>query len=354
MKKRILSLVVVLSMLCAFVPCIASAYNGTQYGDYLYYEVSNNTVTITDGDENATNIDIPTQINGMNVTSIGEAAFYGCSGLTSVTIPNSVTSIGDSAFARCTKLNDINIPDSVSSIGNYVFQNSDNIKEINVDKENENYCSIDGNLFNKNKTKLIKYAVGKNNTEYAIPEGVIDINIDAFNGNYSLETVSIPDSVINIGNQAFFGCVRLSNLKMGNSINTIGKYAFRNCRSLASITLPNSITQIGVCAFYNTAYYANSNNWENGLLYIENHLVEVNPDEIAPEITIKSGTKIIADDLFSDCDSLTSVKIPDSVTNIGSFRQCSSLESIVIGNGVTSIGESARSEEHTSELQSRI
>ena len=121
MKKRVLSFVLALTMICALIPGVVSAY--TQYGDYLYYKINNdNTVTITDCDIYAVSIDIPSQINGMSVTSIGNGAFYGCSSLTSIKIPESVTSIGNSAFGSCKKLKSVTIPNSVTSIDDSAFE----------------------------------------------------------------------------------------------------------------------------------------------------------------------------------------------------------------------------------------
>lgn len=211
------------------------------------------------------------------VTSIGRSAFLNCTGLTSITIPDSITSIGGYAFRGCTGLTSVMIPDGVTSIGNY-----------------------------------------------------------AFYGCTGLTSVTIGNSVTNIGDCAFYNCSSLTNITIPDGVTSIGDYAFRGCTGLRSITIPDSVTSIGGGAFYNTAYYNNSSNWENDVLYIGNHLIEAKRS-ISGAYIIKDGTKTIADDAFTYCHELTSITIPDSVTSIGNdvFSGCSGLTSITVSLGNT-------------------
>ena len=138
-----------------------------------------------------------------SVTSIRESAFRGCSSLTSVTIGNGVTSIGIFAFFGCGSLTSITIPDSVTSIRESAFRGCSSLTSIVVDNDNQYFTSIDGNLYNKDKTELIQYAIGKTDTSFII-----------------------PDSVTSIGDYAFFGCSGLTSVTIGNSVTSIRDSAF--------------------------------------------------------------------------------------------------------------------------------
>ena len=252
--------------------------NVESIGDYAFYNCTS-----------LTSVTIPN-----SVTSIGNDAFYGCSSLTSVTIPNSVTSIGNNAFYGCSSLTSVTIPDSVTSIGYSALSSCTSLTSIEVSYDNENYSSVDGVLFDKDKTKLIQYPAGSNRTIYSIPNSVISIGSDAFVGCTSLTSVTIPNSVTSIGGSAFSGCTNLTSITIPDSVTSIGSYAFEDCTSLTSVTIGNSVTSIGGSA-------------------------------------------------FSGCTSLTSITIPDSVTSIGdyAFYECTSLKSVTIPNSVTSIGHNA-------------
>jgi hypothetical protein len=148
-----------------------------------------------------TSVTLPT-----SVTEIGYEAFYYCTSLESVTIPNSVTIIGDWAFESCTSLTSVTIPNSVTEIGSSAFYYCTSLTDINVDSENDYYSSVDGVLYNKDKTVLMQYPAGKTQTAYAIPNNVTTIGSYAFSGCESLTSVTIPNSVTEIDYEVFFGC----------------------------------------------------------------------------------------------------------------------------------------------------
>jgi len=127
-----------------------------------------------------------------------------------ITIPNSVTSIDSSAFYGCSSLTSVTMSNSVTSIGNPAFENCTSLTSIEVSDNNGNYSSVDGVLFNKDKSELITYPAGKTDSEYVIPNSVISIGDSAFENCTSLTSVTIPDSVTIIGRSAFENCTSLT------------------------------------------------------------------------------------------------------------------------------------------------
>lgn len=144
--------------------------------------------------------------------------------------------------------------------------------------------------------------------------------------------------VTRIGANAFENCISLTSVTIPLGVTAIGDSAFYGCESIASITLPDSVRSIGVFSFSGTAYYNNLSNWKNDVLYIGNHLIEVKPT-ISGTFTIKSGTKTIAGNAFRECNKISYIEVPASVTGIGkcAFADCSNLKTVVIPDGVTTI-----------------
>ena len=195
--------------------------------------------------------DITSVVIEPGVTSIGSQAFYECSNLTSITIPSGLTSIGEQAFGNCTGLTSITIPSSVTSIGVNVFYNCTGLTDITVDSNNSSFCSESGVLFNKDKTTLIYYPLGKNDSSYTIPDGVTVIEQYAFYCNSKLTSVTIPSGVTSIGEMAFRECSGLTSVIVPSSVTSIEYNAFWCCFNLI-IYIPGGIT-IGIDAFYSTA-----------------------------------------------------------------------------------------------------
>ena len=266
MKKQLLLFAMIL------LPLVASAHDievKNADGVTIYYNYINDgtelKVTfrgsshIDYSNEYQGNVVIPEEVTYMNrtrkVTSIGDGAFSYCSGLTSVTIPNSVTSIGDEAFYYCYRLTSVTIGNSVTSIGDDAFYDCHGL------------------------------------TSVTIPNSVTSIGDGAFSYCSGLTSVTIPNSVTSIGDVAFYRCSGLTSVTIGNSVTSIGTYAFSGCSKLTSVTIPNSVTSIGERSFYECS----------GLT----------------SITIPNSVKIIGNGAFSSCSKLTSVTIPNSVTSIG-------------------------------------
>ena len=266
-----------------------------------------------------------------SVFSIGDYAFEWCKSLTDLTISNGVVSIGNSAFHKCITLTAITIPDSVTSIGDQAFL-------ATAYYTNSNNWKNGGLYIGKH---LIK-AEGSPSGNFTVKGGTMCIADFAFSGCYRLTGVTIPDSVTSIGLNAFYNCSSLTAVTIPDSVTSIGDGAFYKCSSLTAVTIGNSVTSIGDWAFSGTAYYNNSSNWENDVLYIGKYLIKAK-DTLSGSYTVKDGTRCIGDYAFYYCTSLTTVTIPDSVTSIGNgaFYGCTSLTDVTIGNSVTSIGSYA-------------
>ena len=322
-------------------------YNGTNYsvtsiGEYAFYYCSSLTsITIPNsvtsiGDRAFWNCDNLTSITIPNsVTRIGKAAFHWCTSLTSITIPNSVTSIGYNAFSYCSSLTSITIPNSVTSIGENAFSSCDNIKTMVVRSGNTVYDSRNNcNAIIETATNTL--IAGCQNT--IIPSSVTSIGRGAFYWCSSLTSITIPNSVTSIGSSAFSGCSSLTSITIPNGVTSIGEYAFEDCYSLTSITIPNSVTSIGRGAF-NRCSSLTSITIPNSVTSIGDYAFQ--GCSSLTSITIPNGVTSIGNSAFFRCDSLTSITIPNSVTSIGNsaFSGCSSLTSITIPNSVTSIGK---------------
>ena len=289
-------------ILTAFFALLSSSIPSLAYDckvDGIYYDLNNDdkTASVTymslgssnNKDAYVGNIIIPesTTYNGTtySVTSIGDGAFLGCSGLTSVSIPNSVTFLGGGAFAFCSDLTSVTIGNSVTSIGGSTFWDCSRLTSVTI---GNSVTSIGGYAFYK--------CAGL--TSVTIPNSVTTIGDSAFFGCCGLSSVTFnAEKCTEMGaanSRVFSGCTNLATLTIGDKVTIIPDYAFTDCSGLTSITIPNSVTFLGEGA-------------------------------------------------FSNCSGLTSVTIPNSVTSIGryAFKYCSKLTSVTIGNSVTSIGYDA-------------
>ena len=420
--KKVISLFLSLTMFLSIVSVIDfSAFADTlttgNCGDNVTYSFDESTGVLTisgTGDMNQWPEDdspwcadtrIKTLIIDEGVTSIGDRAFQDCRNLSNVKLPNSLTLIYNDAFSNCTSLASVIIPDSVTSIGDDAFLGCISLKSIEISDNNKNYSSVDGVLFNKNKSVLVIYPAGKTDSVYSIPnsvtsignsafsectnlsnititDSVISIGDFAFSNSTSLRSVTIPDSVTIIGVSAFYDCknlinvtlpdsitsidysvfsdcTSLTNITIPDSVTNIGDSAFECCTSLTNITIPDSVTSIGNDAFYSCYFtfgsFVNNSKCQynrgetivdtdsDGFCIKDNVLVKMRPNYAIDEVSIPNGVIKIGDYAFEYCTSLTNITIPDSVTSISdyAFEYCASLTSVTIGNSVTDIGYAA-------------
>jgi hypothetical protein len=249
---------------------------------------ADNTITITGSTGLSGAVVIPSTINSLPVTGIGDGAFDGA-GLASVEIPTSVTNIGEAPFVFCLSLT-----------------------QIIVDTPNSYYSSANGVLFDASQATLLEYPGGLGGS-YTIPDTVTSIGDEAFDFCTSLTGVAIPAGVTNIGDGAFEGCFSLTGIAIPAGVITIGDYAFQ-FSGLTSITFPGGVTSIGNSAFYECMSLTN--------------------------VTIPVSVTNIGVAAFDSCASLASFIIPAGVTNIGdtAFASCASLASIYCAGNIPAIG----------------
>lgn len=304
--------------------------DGNAQVTYQYYTSVNNYADLTG------NLIIPSTVmyNGItySVTSIGDYAFWDCTGMTSVTIPNSVTEIGLGIFSGCIGLTEpvynnlifayfpcgyassYSIPNGIIKIASYAFADCEGLTHI------------------------------------TIPGSVTEIETWAFRNCTGLSTVSLPNSVTEVGVGAFYGCTGLTtpvynshvfayfpcgyatSYSIPNGITKIAGYAFSYCEDLSSVIIPNSVTETGAFCFYDCAGLTEP-------LY-NSHVFAYFPCGYATNYSIPEGITKIAPHVFENCSTLTSITIPNSVTEIGSvaFHGCSSLTTVSIPNSVAKIG----------------
>ena len=238
------------------------------------------------------------------ISEISNYAFYGFTGIMSIIIPNSVNSIGQQAFANCTGLTSVNIGNSVTAIGERTFVGCTALTSVTI-----------GSSVTTIGIQAFSGCTGL--TSIIIPNSVTTIGQNAFHGCTGLTSVTIGNSVTTIGFQAFSGCTGLTSIDIPNSVSYIYDYAFDGCTNLINIEFPESIIYYGTDVFLSTAWY---NNQPNGVVYTGKMAYKykgtMHEETI---ITIKDGTIGIANYAFRNCDGLTNILIPNTVTSIGAF-----------------------------------
>ncbi|HBW64190.1 MAG TPA: hypothetical protein DEQ78_05235 [Ruminococcaceae bacterium] len=344
MKKWVLGLIAFAAMVVICAVCAGAE----RYGDFQYSVLEDDTVEIIWYTGNAENVEIPSKIEDSSVTGIRYYAFRDCENLRYITIPSSVKNIDDGAFVNCP-----------------------NLTEITVKTGNLNYTSVNGVLYDKNKTTLLYYPKGKNDKNYKIIDGVTSIRDSTFMDNTFLVDVDIPDSVTSIGRGAFENCTSLTNVNIPNNVTDIGDSAFSNT-ALISITIPEKVTNVSYAAFSSNTHLVSvklsdgvtqigdycfsgctsltkidvtaGNKYfssVNGVLFDKNktEIIWYPAGIINASYRIPDGVTGISNYAFNKCIHLTSVTIPDSVTDIGehAFDECSSLKSITIPDRIKGI-----------------
>ena len=350
--KKIITLLIVL----VATTSLLAEYYDFQSGD-LYYKFSYSSPdavevvskispwdeawNTSDNYPGLTNVTIPSSVSyeGViyNVIGIGYSAFYGCSSLKSITIPNNIITIGGAAFSGCSSLDTITIPMSVINIGSYAF-NKTGIYNNDSNWENDvlyiNDCLI-----------AARYAISG---EYAIKEKTRLIAEGAFMYREKLTSINIPNSITHISGYAFYGCSLLKHVNIPNTITSIESCAFYECSSLESITIPKNVASIASNAFRGCSGLT-SIVIENGNAAYDcrdncNALIETATNTLilgCQKTIIPNSITNISDGAFKYCSALTSIAIPESVTSIwnNTFEGCVFLKKNFINNSLLNAEE---------------
>ncbi len=286
--------------------------------DQSDFKFDESTGTIIQYIGNESEVVIPSEINGVKVTNIGDGAFSSssnlsnCNNITKVTIPDSVISIGDYAFSGCEKLEDVVIPDSVTSIGDYAFLRCNSLSSVTIP---DSEVSIGDGAF-ENCAGLLKIT---------LPNNKISIGDSAFSECTSLQSVNIPDNIVRIGKDAFWVCNNLKEISVGDNN--------ANYKSIDGVLYSKDGTEL--------LEYPNGKSDENYVIVDGVKTIGHNAFYYSSlkSITIPNSVESIDENGFFECINLRSVTIPNSVTSIGknAFAYCTNLTCVVIPSSVTSI-----------------
>lgn len=302
--------------------------NSTTYlGTYAFYgclqieEVIIGTGVTTINERTFMNCNKLAKITMPNVSTIGTYAFSNSGIQGDYTIPNTVTTIGDNAFSNCSNLENINIGKKVSSIGKNAFLNSVKLANIIVDENNANYSSLDGILFNKDKTILIFCPRVNSKTNYVIPNTVKEISASAFFYCKNIVgTITLSENLETIGDSAFYNCSKIKGkLIIPNSVTSINNSVFYSCTGIEGIQLSENLQTIGTSAFYRCS--------------------NLKGDLIIPNSVISIGNSA-----FSDCSSFDGIlQIGTGMTTIANntFRNSGNFYKTIISNTIKTINYEA-------------
>ena len=301
------------------------------------------------GDEK--DVVIPEEIAGYKVVEIASDAFADNKKITSVVIPETVREIGPNSFGSCTNLESITIKNKAAYIYGEAFvdtayvNNAKNWEGSSLYLDNfllavkpdlsgkyvvkEGTTSIASDMF-ANYTKL---------TEVVLPDTVLFIPYGLFENCTSLEKVKLPESAEYISFSAFENCTQLTSVVIPKNVREVYMNAFRNCSNLKNIKIESSDIEVDEWALEGTAYYNEPSNWDNGVLYVDKHVLVAKEDVLKGDYVIKEGTKSISSRAFSGCDKLTKITVPKGVTRIpeDAFASCDNLETVVLSSGVKSV-----------------
>ncbi|WP_427193238.1 leucine-rich repeat protein [Treponema denticola] len=293
---------------------------------------------------------IPAGTENNPMVAIGKCAFYGCSGLTSISLPAGITKINYGTFGGCSSLTSISLPKGITKIAYDAFKNCSSLTSISlpagiteIESGAFDGCSSLTSISLPEGITKINYGTFwgcSSLTSISLPAGITMIAGSAFRGCSSLESISLPEGITKIDDFAFQGCSNLTSISLPAGLTEIGNYAFQGCSNLTIISLPAGITKINYCTFGGCSSLT-SISLPAGITEIESGAFD--GCSSLTSISLPAGITEIKNRAFHGCSSLTSISLPAGITkiNYGTFEDCSSLESISLTEGITEIGSNA-------------
>lgn len=339
---------------------------GAQTADGWSYETnSNGTLTITGYSGTEKKVTVPATIGGKNVSGIGNSAFYNNKVLEEVTVSEGIQSIGQQAFSMST-LKKLWLPASLN-----VFKDGEDVCELEgiyVDSANQSYKDVDGVLYNKNMTTLVKYPSKKTASTFTVPNGVTKLEDCSMDSNTSLQKVVLPDSLKEVGYWSFMNCSNLSDITLPEQCKSVGQYAFSGT-ALTSFYIPAALETLMSGTFLNTDISSITVSPQNTTFYIDGKggLYKHNQSVFYPangnqihrgcetllyyygedaEYTILDGTITIETYAIELKNNLKKLVMPDSVQTLESswIQACCNLEEVYLSPSLSIVDNSSYTE----------
>ena len=295
-------------------------------------------------------------IEGMNYTlrkAFHQATVAKCDRTGELCIPTevsyegqtySVTSIDNDAFTDNTTLTKVYIPQTIKGMDFYSginmnpFAGCSALKSIEVEEGNPILCTVDGVLFNKEKTRLYCFPAADSRTSYTVPKGVTWIDGSAFAYNHHLVSISLPDEVTSLGASAFYDCTNLEEVNLSSNLKTLAGYLFWNCKHLKSVIIPKGVTYLGINLF-NGCTSLTSVTMPESVTSVDTSIFE-NCTSLK-SVKLSPNLDRINHKMFLNCSSLADIQIPKSVISVWSnaFKGCKALKTLDLPESVTRLGE---------------
>ena len=263
----------------------------------------------------------------------------------------SVTSIYNDTFTDNTSLTKVYIPRTIKNmdfskeggIHRNPFARCSALESIEVEDGNPVLCTVDGVLFNKEKTRLYSYPAADSRTSYTVPKGVTWIDDAAFACNHHLVSISLPDDVTSLGNSAFYDCTNLEEVNLPSGLKTLAGYMFWNCQQLKSITIPEGVTHLGGNLFNGCTSLTSATMPES--VTTTDYSVFENCKSLK-HVILSPNLDLINHNMFVNCSSLEEIQIPKSITSVmtNAFKGCKALKTLDLPESVYRLGDYVFSE----------